>query len=81
MSRTIVYGDPYWVGMEVPRINSKGKKVGKGLVQVKCFKRSDDNKIKAEQFVKRNNNKNLINTSRGYSMKREGKLKAVKGYC
>jgi len=81
MSRTIVYGEPYWVGMEVPRVNSKGKKVGKGLIQVKCFKRSDDNKRMAEQFVKRNRNKDLVKTGRGYAMKREGKLKSVKGYC
>lgn len=79
MSRTIVFGESYGVGMEVPIVNSKGRKVGKGLIEVKCFKRSADNKRKAEQFVKRNQNKNLIKTGKSFAMKREGKLKVIRG--
>ncbi|MEK6880582.1 MAG: hypothetical protein AABY22_13275 [Nanoarchaeota archaeon] len=78
MSRTIVYGEPYSVGMVVPKVNSKGKVIGKGLFQIKCFKKSADNKSKSEKYAKQNKGKEMVKTGRFYT-KIEGKLKVVKG--
>ena len=78
MSRTIVYGEPYSVGMYVPRVNTKGNIIGKGLARIKCFKRNADNKSKAEQYAKKNKGKEMVKTGRYYT-RIEGKLKVVKG--
>ncbi len=78
MSRTIVYGKPYSVGMIVPKVNSKGKKIGTGLFKIKCFKKNSDNKSKAEEYASKNKGKKQVKTGKFYTQL-TGKLKVVEG--
>jgi hypothetical protein len=78
MSRTIVYGKPYSVGMIVPKVNSKGKKIGTGIFKIKCFKKNADNKSKAEEYAMKNRGKEKIKTGNHYTQI-SGKLKVVEG--
>lgn len=78
MSRVIIPGDSYSVAMVVPKVNSRGKKVGKGLWKIKCFKKNVDNKTKAERYVRRNKGKEMVKTGK-FHTRIEGKLKVVRG--
>ena len=77
MSREIIRkSERYSVGMVVPKINSQGKMVGKGLMRLahKCFKTKDQ----ADKFAGRSRSKEFVRTGR-YLTKIEGDLKVIKG--